>query len=334
MPSTAISTRRFCRFLAQSLAVCILVFGISHHALAGDERIICLNANAMEVLRILGATGDVVGVNSHILRDRSFWSALASLPDMGDWREPDYEAIIALRPTLVFCYRANPGPEAERMLEPRGIRVVRLDFYRPDTFKTEFAEVGRLLGRTTEADRFMAWFIPARERIRAIVAASPERPNIYPEGYSDYRVAGGRSGLGTLCAEAGLTNIAADMERESALVTTEWVASRAPAAIIKNIPRTGDYDWTDASRLHAAAQSLKSRPGWEHVEAAAERRIFCITSSVTSGPGLVVGLAHLVRRFHPSATDLDSEALHREYMERFHGIPARGVYVYDDRAAR
>lgn len=307
------------------LAVLSSVVTISEaHAL----RIVCVNSNAMEVLRVLNATDQVVGVHNFIIKERGFWTELADLPNVGDWREPDYEAILALKPDVVLCYKSSPGPEIERLLEPRGTKILRLDFHKLPFFHDEVWQLARLLGREKEAEEFLAWFDTYLTRIRAAVTQSPHRPAVYLEGYTDFRAAGPGSGFDMFCREAGLNSIGRELGRESAQVTTEWILSRQPDAIIKSVPRTGDYDWPDDGPLRRIKNIMLARPGWGLLNAVKDDRFLLITSSVTAGPPAVVGLAHMVRIFHPEqAGDLDPEAMHAEYLARFHGLPLQGSYT-------
>lgn len=291
-------------------------------------RIVCVNSNAMEVLRVLGAADQVVGVHNFIIKERGFWSELASLANVGDWREPDYEAILALKPDVVLCYKSSPGPEIDRLLEPGGTRVLRLDFHKLPVFHEEVRELAALVGKEKEAEEFFVWFDLYLARIRAAVAASPHRPLVYLEGYTDYRAAGPGSGFDMFCREAGLVSIGEELGRESAQVTTEWILAKKPQAIIKSVPRTGDYDWSDDTPLRRIKGAMLSRPGWGLLEAVKNDQMLLITSSITAGPPAVVGLAHMVRIFHSEHVGaLDPEAMHAEYLSRFHGLPLKGSYT-------
>ena len=317
-------------FLHRTALVCLAVVSFLFFGVGPVQavRIVCINSNAMEVLRVLNATDQVVGVHNFILKERGFWAELAGRPNVGDWREPDYEAILALKPDVVLCYKSSPGPEIERLLEPAGTKILRLDFHKLPFFHAEVRELAHLVGREAEAEIFLTWFDGYLGKIRKAVAASPRRPVVYLEGYTDYRAAGPGSGFDMFCQEAGLVNIGQELGQESAQVATEWILSRQPEAIIKSVPRTGDYDWPDASPLLKLKQSMLSRPGWGLLEAAKNDRFFLITSSITAGPPAVVGLAHMVRIFHPEqAGDLDPRAMHAEYLARFHHLPLRGVYT-------
>ena len=49
----------------------------------GSLRIIALNSDCLEVLRILNAQEMVVGINDTIAKEKTFWGNLADLPVVG-----------------------------------------------------------------------------------------------------------------------------------------------------------------------------------------------------------------------------------------------------------
>ena len=100
------------------------------------------------------------GFIAEILREPTFWGELCDLPKTGGWRTPDLEGIATLEPDLVIAYSRNPGKEFDAKLAALGIPVLRLDFYKPETLEKEVFELGRLLGKETEAGNF-AIGIPA-----------------------------------------------------------------------------------------------------------------------------------------------------------------------------
>ena len=68
------------------------------------DRLVVLNENALEILRMLGALDRVKAVSDYIARRTDYWPELAGLPTVGGWQDPNLEAIAAVRPQLVLCY--------------------------------------------------------------------------------------------------------------------------------------------------------------------------------------------------------------------------------------
>ncbi|MBW1722558.1 MAG: ABC transporter substrate-binding protein [Deltaproteobacteria bacterium] len=122
------------------------------------KTVVALNSDILEILRTLKAEDCVAGVFSEVVREREFWGDLAQRPKVGSWREPNMEAIAALKPDLVIAYSRNPGQLLENKMALFGIQVLRLDFYKVDTLEREVRVMGQLLNREKEAVRFCDWY--------------------------------------------------------------------------------------------------------------------------------------------------------------------------------
>jgi iron complex transport system substrate-binding protein len=291
------------------------------------RRIVVLNSDALEALRILGAGDRVAGVYSGVEKDRTFWGDLADRPAVGRWNEPDIEAVAGLAPDLVIAYGYSPGPFLEEKLEPFGIRVLRLDLFRIETLEREMTLLGRLLGLEERAAGFTDWHRRSLSAIRASVSGAPE-PLVYIESYTDYQTAAGGSGGDVMCTMAGGRNIAAGLAVPYPRVTPEWVVARNPEVIVKAASSDRGQDPADAGPLNRRRDAILARPAWEYVTAVAAGRVHVMDGAVWTGPGAVVGVAYMAGWFHPGL-GIDPAALHREYLEGFHGISPRGVPVSD-----
>ena len=295
------------------------------------SRVVALNSDTLEVLRTLKAEDTVVGVFSEIVREREFWGDLAERTKIGSWRDPDMEAIATLDPDLVIAYTRNPGPVLEQKMALFGIQVLRLDFYKVDTMEREVQVLGQLLKRQEEAARFCEWHRRYLEMIRDGIARTERRPAVYIESYSDYHAAGLGSGGNEMCALAGGRNIAAELAVPYPRVTPEWVVSRNPEVIVKAASNRNAFISSDPAPLNQRREVLLNRPVWRHIAAVSSGNVHVMNSAVWTGPRAIIGIAHMVRWFHPALfPDLDPEALHGEYLENFQGVAYRGVFVSDD----
>ncbi|MFH1153887.1 MAG: ABC transporter substrate-binding protein [Pseudomonadota bacterium] len=292
------------------------------------ERIVVLNSDALEVLRILGAQDKVAGVFSGLAEERAFWGDLAMRPAVGRWNDPDLEAVSALDPDLVIAYGYTPGPFLEDRLKALGIQVLRLDLFRIETLEKEVDCLGNLLGRKTEASRFVEWHNRYMARVMRTTAGITEKPSVYMESYSEFQTSSRGSGSQVMCDLAGGNNIAADLGVPYPRVTPEWVITQDPDIIVKTIALGSGYGNDTSGDLARCLTSIMNRPAWEHIRAVASKRVYVMDSTIWTGPRAVIGMAFMARWFHPDQyTDLDPEAMHREYIEAFLGLPFKGVYV-------
>ena len=72
-----------------------------------------------------------------------------------------------------------------------------------------------------------------------------------------------------------------------------------------------------------------NRAELSNVDAIKNGKVFLIDTSVFASPKFVIGTAYMAKWFHPGTfQNLDPEAFHKEYIERFQGMPYRGIYIY------
>jgi iron complex transport system substrate-binding protein len=292
------------------------------------RRLVALNSDIVEVARTLKAQACIVGVFSQIEREAEFWGDLARLPQVGSWRDPDPEAVAALQPDLVVAYGRNPGRAFEDKAAALGIQVLRLNLYEVDTLEREVRLLGRLLDRKQEAERFCAWHRRHLEMIASRLKQATGRPAVYVESYSDYHAAGPGSGGSRMCVFSGGRNIAAGLEIAYPQITPEWVVSQNPEVIIKAASYGNGYSQSDAGVFNKRRDAILARPAWHHIPAVARGRVYVMDADIWTGPRAIIGMAYICRWLHPELfRDLDPEALHREYLETFQGVPYKGVYV-------
>lgn len=291
------------------------------------RRVVALNSDVLEVLRALKTEDMVVGVFSEIMRGREFWGGLVQKPKVGSWREADMEAIVTLDPDIVIAYARNPGPELERKMTAFGIPVLRLDFYKIDTLEREVTALGRVLGRGQEARRFCDWYSQHLDQVEKRLEKAKKTPSVYIESYTDYHTVARGSGGHEMCVLAGGKNIAAELSIPYPRITPEWVVTRDPDVIVKAASGS-EYALEDSAPFNRRRDRLMNRPGWRYIRAVQTGRVYVMDSAVWAGPRAIIGLAYLVRWFHPEFfPDMDPEKWHREYLEAFQGVPYRGIYV-------
>jgi iron complex transport system substrate-binding protein len=293
------------------------------------KRIVALNSDAVEVLRILNAQDLLVGVFSQIDTEPELWGDLVKLPKVGSWREPNTEVIADLEPDIVLAYAKTPSPEWEDRMVSQKVRVLRFDFYRVEVLEQEVRELGRLLHRTEEAERFCSWHSRWMKCIEKKIQGLTRRPSVYVESYSDFQAAGPKSGGHEMCVMAGGRNISESMTIPFPRVTSEWVVTQNPEVIIKAGTFNASYGaGADGATLNRRRDAIMQRPAWNLIQAVASGRVHVLDSSIWVGPRAVIGIAYMVQWLHPGLMDdLNGEALHREYLETFQRLPYKGIFV-------
>ncbi len=292
------------------------------------KRIVVLTSDALEVIRVIKAEQLVKGVNSGIAKDPLFWPGLKDLPSVGSWRNPNYELIAQLDPDMVIGYAHHPGPAMERKLRSLGIQGVRLDFYKMNTLEQEVRTIGQILDREKEAAQLIKWYGTHQGLVRNRLRQIKSRPPVYVESYSKYHTAGPGSGGNEMCLMAGGANVAGNFSIPYPEVTPEWVVAKDPQYIIKAAALSNACGKDNPERLNAIKKEILKRPAWNTIRAVQEGKVYVVESSIWTGPRAIIGILHMAKWFHPPMfEDMDPEAIHRDYLQRFQGIPYRGPFV-------
>ncbi|MGE4265408.1 MAG: ABC transporter substrate-binding protein [Desulfovibrio sp.] len=295
-------------------------------------RVVTLNKNAAELLRLMGVTDRIVGVSDWIPKNPDYWPELVNARNVGKFNAPDEEAIVALKPDLVLCYQNSPGPGFDEKMRAAGIQVLRLELYRIGALPRDVEGLGRIFGREDKAREYLDWLKARMDEVARRVAASKSRPDVYIEGYSDFAACGNSSGMHERLEFAGGRNISEALQPANTPVSPEWVLESKPFAVVKMSSQNGCYTHEGPEGMVAHREALLARTGWNKTPAGKAGRVFLMTTDVTSGAASVVGIAWLAKWLHPdTCADLDPNLWHREFIERFQGRPWRGVYVHPER---
>ena len=58
-------------------------------------------------------------------------------------------------------------------------------------------------------------------------------------------------------------------------------------------------------------------------------QVYVVSIEIYTGPRAPVGVLYFAKWLYPQLfADLDPEAVHREFLSRFHGLEAKGAWVY------
>ena len=299
------------------------------------ERVVTLPyASSPDAIRAIGAKDKVVGIcTSH--PDEVYFPELSKLPSVGhSWFNPDYEAIIELRPDIVLTLgRYNPGIEDK--LEPAGITVVRIEFNKIDLLLGEMKKLGYILDTEKEAEEFISWYEGWLNMIKERTEELSEDEKVRVYGALFYL--GGIDGKGTVfdsaCELTGGINIGSVFEEYCQEVDPEWVITQNPDIIVKGGIRASGYETDDPTAMEMMRKEILSDPAWKDVRAVKNERVYLIGYQLRVGTHTIVGLAYLAKWFYPELfEDLDPQAIHQEYIDKFCDIDfnvyEHGVFVY------
>ncbi|VVB72143.1 Cobalamin-binding protein [uncultured archaeon] len=304
------------------------------------EKIAILNLACAEAIRCVKATDTVIGIGTSMVEgsNKDFFPELGNLRTVGKWSEPDIEAILSLKPDIVIADLRTPDTEKlEDKLEGSGIAVIRMGFTYPDYSLAEMTALGYILGKKDEAKEFTDYAGKSIDLIETRISSIPEdkRPTVYPIYYTSsnlWKSGSNGSIVDMLCGLAGGVNIAHNLTGGTGgmypTVDPEWVVKENPKMIF-TWSSPGGYSISNDTQMKALWKSIVEAPELSQVSAAKDKKVYLMTTEVTSRPRWFVGLAYLAKWFNPDQLkDLDPEAMHKEYLEKFQGVEYKGTFVY------
>lgn len=229
-------------------------------------RIVSLSPSATEVVAALGATAQLVGVDTY----SSFPTEVAGLPRVGTYLAPDVEAIARLRPSVVISDDVHASAAAG--LRSLGIPTVPCPMHALPDVRAGLTRVGAAIGRERQAAAAVAAIDAALDasaaRRTARLAAGGRRPRVLlvidrAAGSLDNLVAAGSgSWLDELVAVVGGDNVLAGVGARYPKIGREEVLRAQPDLILDVAyaadPATAAAEW-GALAVPATAASAGGR---------------------------------------------------------------------------
>ena len=298
------------------------------------ERIVVFTNDALEPMRSLDATDEVVGVSKYTIKNDVFFPEFSDYPSVGSTWSPDYEALLALNPDAVFTY-ASYGkgiPDKLEELDP-SIATVCLDCFDPLVYVEEVTKLAYILGRREEAREFIEFYEGFLNTIMERVSDIPEeeKTKVYFEAWNKYKTVGAGPGRHMEIVIAGGKNIFDDLSGTIEIEAEELI-KRDPEVIIRGTWVNG-FKIDDETELSSIRDEIMSREELAAVTAVKDERVYVRAEGIPTGARIFVGLGSYARWFHPELfEDLDPIAYLQEYLTTFQGldfdVSEQGVFVY------
>ncbi len=243
------------------------------------KRIVSLNVAATEILIDLGLQDRIVGVNYTASNPDS----VKEKPKVGrGFGNVNVEAVLALRPDIVFAYKQDAG-----VLEERGIPVFVVDTCDLTGVINLVRDVGRVVNRKKEAFKIAKRMEVKIGEIKKRLKNIESRPLVYFEAGSIGRTRAFGSLTHDLITLAGGENLAKDEPVSFPLLSSEYIIAKNPDIII-------------VEEYGTSIEEVKNRDGWQDIKAVKNNKIFRSPVYYTNyTPRCIEGLEQFARWFHP-----------------------------------
>jgi iron complex transport system substrate-binding protein len=258
----------------------------ANHA-AGKPRIVSLAPSITEMIFAIGAGDQLVGRTS-----ACDWPAAAlNVPVIGAFGRPSLEMLAAINPDIVVDVDMAEE-EAGKKISALGIKRVSIPCKTPDDIPLALKKLGSLTGHIREADS-LALTITEGLLFYRKKAESEKRKNlVYLEIWDDPLWTGGKgSYTSALIGYAGGRNIGDVVNKDYFEISQEWVIEQNPDVIACMY----------MSKKSSAAGEVMSRPGWQHIAAVINHRVyekFDNNVFLRPGPRVLEGIGQLYKTIH------------------------------------
>jgi len=314
--------------------------GVEYSFDEAPKRIAITNTYAATVLKMLNVDPSVVVGVSGDFESSDLWPEFDSTQIIQNsaHSEIDFETLLDTRPELYIVFATNGMVDTEAIrdkLDPVGIHVMALDFYKYDSLRDEIGVLATLFDRQAEADLLFAEFDSIENMVnqRIVQIDDAERPQVVMEHHAsltrDPVVLTGTSQWTDLIEMAGATNVFSGLPGHTTHVDMEAIIDANPDVLmfdgITFELGYDDYDPEDKCSTHM--ESVSQRPGFDQMQAIENDRMLILAGEF-AGPMMVYGLPTLAEHFHPELfEDVDSSSYLDAFFTDYFGVERKGVFL-------
>lgn len=259
-------------------------------AAASSARIVSVAPNLTEILYALGQGEAIAGVTA----DSDYPPQALDKPRIGTFWQPNIEAIIALKPTLVITLGFAQQKSLVQRLERMGYPCLTNDIWTVNDLFVAVDTLGKATASENQAQELIADF---QRRIRQLEEAlkNRQRPRVlWVVQREPLRVAGRDTFINELIELAGGENALGSTLHKYPPIGAEQVIASRPEVVIEPTMVEGDPD-------RQRDQALAYWQRYDNIPAVANGRIHIIDGDIVSrlGPRLVEGIETIARCLHP-----------------------------------
>ena len=315
--------------------------GIKHSYDSSPTRIAITNTYAASAMRMLDVNLSVIAGVSGDFYDETIWPEFVDTPmiQQSAHSEIDFEALLDVHPDVYIVFATNGMVDTNAIrekLEPVGIDVLALDFYKYDSLRTEISVLADMFGKQSQAEELFEEFAVIEDEVqsRISVLSDSNRPTVVMEHHAsltrDPVVLTGTSQWTDLIEKAGGDNVFKHLPGHTTHVDMEAILDINPDVImfdgITFDLGFNNYD-AEGTTCQTHMEFISERPGFDNMQAVSDGRMI-ILSGEFAGPMMIYGLPTLAKYLHPDLfVDLDTESYLDDYFETHHGLERVGKFT-------
>lgn len=262
----------------------------------GPQRIVCLTEETTEWLYLLGEEARIVGISGYTVRPKR---ARQEKPRVSAFLDGRIDRIVELRPDLVVGFSDMQAALADKLIRA-GLNVLVTNQRSVAEIFATLRLVAGLVGRSAEAETWIAGCEARHAEIRAAAARWPRRPRVYFEEWDEPMISA-IQWVSELIGIAGGDDVFPElavqrMGRDRVIADALEPARRAPELIVGS--------WCGKK---FRPERVAARPGWEQVPAVRTGALVEIKSCDILQPG-PAALTDGLEQLHKAISAVQSSA--------------------------
>jgi iron complex transport system substrate-binding protein len=262
------------------------------------SRIVCLSAEASELLYLLGEQDRIVGVSGFCTRPPQ----VRSKPKVSTFCDANFEAIEKLNPDLIITHSDVQAKITEEAIH-RGLPVLNFNQRSIAEIFEFIALIARLVNQQEKGNDLIASYESELRAIANAGRAFARRPRVFFEEWND-PIISGIQWVEELIEIAGGEPVFPELRHclkaNERVVTSEQMIERNPDVIIAS--------WCG---MKVSMEQICSRPGWDQIPAVHNGHVYEVQSSHILQPGPAC-LTEGVRELHRILVIQNESRLPRE----------------------
>ncbi|MGI8467761.1 MAG: ABC transporter substrate-binding protein [Pyrinomonadaceae bacterium] len=245
------------------------------------ERAVSLAPNLTEIIFAVDAGSKLVGDTTYC----DYPEAARKIPKIGDTLNPNIEAIIALKPQVVFVSTASQIETFIQTLEAQNISVFVTNPKDLDGVYRSIFQIGEILGKSDKANEIVDEMKRRAADIEARTRAAKDIKTFVQISKEPLFTIGKDSFITDLIARAGGASVTANVPEAYPKFSKETALALAPEAII----------------LSDSPDNLEPNDVFKDSPAVKNGRVFKISADLLSRPSprIVDALEQIARDLHP-----------------------------------
>jgi len=281
--------------------------GITVKINAPINRIVSTAPSNTEIIADLGQAHKLIAIDRHSVNIEGL---PANLPLL-DFFYPDAEVIIGLEPDIIIASGHNPtgtGEDPFRLMREMGIPVVYISMSKNiDEIYKDIAFIADILQAQTNGEELINSMKAQIGEISGRAAQIENKTTVYFEisAAPDMFTFGKDSFINDMISVIGAINIFGN---------DNWIVTPSAEAIIDRNP---DVILTNVNYIDDPTGEIKSRPGFNHISAVINDRVYQIDNDSSSRPSsrIILALRQMSHAVYPedvSHRDAEAQTTQRE----------------------